>query len=195
MPVLASWPLLPESLTPTNNSFGVSAPSPANVPTGIFRSRAFLGCGLVRPFRRDQKRDFANECGEELVRAAVGQVLGTMAASDLVQGELPWRTDFGSLLYLLMYDAVDEIFEELARVYVQDALRAWEPRVIVTNVEVFANEAAGLEAGEVQIRVLWDLIGENVDGNDVIQRGLETTLVFGGTGTATVNYQVGSNPV
>ena len=197
MPSSASWTLLPESLTPTDNSFGVTAPPAATLPATRGNSssfRSFLGCGLVRPFRRDQKNDFANSCGEDLVGSAVGQVLGTRASTEVSQGELPWRTDFGAKLHLLMYDAIDEIFEELARVYAQDALAVWEPRIVVSDVVVLTGEAAGLEEGSVQIRVFWRLIKENVDGNAVVLQG-ETALNLSATNALVVSYQVGSNPV
>ena len=93
----------------------------------------FLGFGLLRPFRRDQKTDFAAGGGEAVVRSAVGQILGTIGSSDFTQGELPWRTEFGSLLHLLRHQKNDRILEELARVYVVDALKRWEPRVVVTS--------------------------------------------------------------
>ena len=54
----------------------------------------FLGNGLLRPFRRDQKADFAAAGGEEVIKSAVGQVLGTMGSSDFTQGEVAWRTDY-----------------------------------------------------------------------------------------------------
>jgi hypothetical protein len=54
----------------------------------------FLGFGLLRPFRRNQKADLAADGGEAAVRSAVGQILGTMAGSDVTQGEVPWRTDY-----------------------------------------------------------------------------------------------------
>ena len=48
--------------------------------------------------------------------------------------ELPWRTEFGSLLHLLRHQRSAAVLEELARVYVVDALKRWEPRVVVTAV-------------------------------------------------------------
>lgn len=46
------------------------------------------GFGLIRPFQRDRKADFAAGSGEALVRSAVGQIPGTMASSDFTQGEV-----------------------------------------------------------------------------------------------------------
>lgn len=63
----------------------------------------FLGFGLLRPLRRDQKADFAAAGGGQFIRSAVGQILGTVGSSDFTQRELPWRTDFGSLLHVLRH--------------------------------------------------------------------------------------------
>jgi phage baseplate assembly protein W len=71
------------------------------------------------------------------LRAAVGQVLGTMAQADGVAGELPFRPEFGSRLHLLRHRKVDALLQELARVYVIEALGRWERRVNVLRVEVF----------------------------------------------------------
>jgi phage baseplate assembly protein W len=96
--------------------------------------QAFLGFGLLRPFRRDQKADFAAAGGEQLIRSAVGQILGTVGSSDFTQGEVPWRTDVGSLLHALRHQKNEHILQELARVYVIDALKRWEPRIAVISV-------------------------------------------------------------
>jgi uncharacterized protein len=59
-----------------------------------------------------------------------------VGSSDFTQGELPWRTEFGSLLHLLCHQKNDRVLQELARVYVVDALKRWEPRVVVTSVQI-----------------------------------------------------------
>lgn len=133
-----------------------------------------LGRGLLRPFRRDKRSDFAAGEGEALVRSAVGQVLGTQGASDFTQGELPW-TDFGSLLYLLRNQRNDATLQELARVYVVDALRRFEPRVRVTSVQVTRERQQGENV--LSVRVRYDLIDRQVPGNNVILAGLEQTVV------------------
>ena len=79
------------------------------------------------------------------MRSAVAQVLGTVGASDFTQGEMPWRTEFGSLLHLLRHQKNDVALREMAKVYVQDALRRWEPRIMVTRLDAERlddNEAA-----------------------------------------------------
>lgn len=80
--------------------------------------------------------DFVVATGEKLVRAAVGLVLGTLCQSNETQGELPWRTEFGSLLPLLRLQNNDAHLQALAQHYVVDALRRWVPAVRVTRALV-----------------------------------------------------------
>jgi phage baseplate assembly protein W len=122
----------------------------------------FLGFGLVRPFRRDGRADFLAAGGEPLIRSAVGQILGTIGASDVTQGEVPWRTDFGSLLYRLRHQKNDSVLQELARVYVVDALRRWEPRIVVTAVTVGREQHDGENV--LAIRIRYDVISTNTPG-------------------------------
>lgn len=135
-----------------------------------------LGFGPIAPFRRDKKRDFAAAGGEELVRSAVMQVLGTMGASDYTQGELPWRTEFGSLLQLLRHKKNDIVLRELARVYVREALRKWEPRVVVTGLDV---QRLDPEGNSLSIRLRYQVIQRNVPGNRVLLGPLEQTVEVG----------------
>jgi phage baseplate assembly protein W len=140
-------------------------------------SNEFLGFGLLRPFRRDRKADFAAAGGEALLRSAVGQILGTMASSDFTQGELPWRTEFGSLLHLLRHQKNDAVLQELARVHVADALKRWEPRVQLTSVQVTRERDRGENV--LAIRLRYNIISANVPGNNVILQGIEQLVRVG----------------
>ena len=134
----------------------------------------FLGFGLTIPFRRDRKQDLAAAGGETLVRSAVEQILGTIGASDFTQGELPWRTEFGSLLHLLRHQKNDVALQELAKVYVGDALRKFEPRVVVTQLEIARVEDA--ELNKLLIRLRYNVIQGNVPGNAVLLERIEQTV-------------------
>lgn len=92
--------------------------------------------GVLTPFRRDRKRDFASGDGEELLASKVEQLLATEGATARSSGELPWRTAFGTPLQLLRHQNNDAILAELARVYVRDALRKWLPEAEVVEVSV-----------------------------------------------------------
>jgi len=92
--------------------------------------------GLLTPFQRDKKRDFASGTGAELLRAKVTQALMTEGVTPRSSGELPWRTDFGAGLSLLRHQRNDAALQELARVYVRDALRRWVPSAEITSLNV-----------------------------------------------------------
>ena len=92
--------------------------------------------GLLIPFRRDRKRDFASGSGADLMRSKGEQVLMTQGKTPRSAGEIPWRTDFGSGLHLLRHQKNGAVLEELARVYVRDALRRWLPEVEMVGMDV-----------------------------------------------------------
>ena len=134
----------------------------------------FLGFGLTRPFQRDGRADFVATGGEQLVRAAVGQVLGTVGASEITPGEMPWRTEFGSLLHRLRHQKNDSVLQELGRVYVVEALKRWEPRVVVTAVRVNREPHDGENV--LAIRLRYDVISVNTPGNNTILSETEQTV-------------------
>ncbi len=98
--------------------------------------------GLLVPFRRDRKRDFATGDGDELLASKVLQVLATEGASTRTSGELPWRTAFGTPLHLLRHQRNEHALAELARIYVRDALRRWVPDAELVSVAASRDGAA-----------------------------------------------------
>lgn len=114
-----------------------------------------LGRTITRPLRRDRKNDFANAQDAELVAASVAQILGTISETGRTRGELPWRTEFGSGLSLLVHRNPDRTFEELANVYVLEALQRWEPRVIVRGATVSSEIVDGDTVAT--LRVVYDV--------------------------------------
>ena len=101
-----------------------------------------LQSGLLIPFRRDRKRDFASGTGAALLRSKVLQALATEGATPVSQGELPWRTAFGAGLERLRHQRNDAALAELARVYVRDALRRWAPGAEVASLDVARDDAS-----------------------------------------------------
>lgn len=140
-------------------------------PIGVRMDRAFLGFGLLAPFRRDLKGDFAAAGEEALVRSCVGQVLGTRCASPdgRLQGELPWRPAFGSLLYLLRHRNLDETTSQLARVYAAEAIERWEPRYRLREVRLSTESSiAGGPLDILRVRVLGAIVSSNIAGNQIL---------------------------
>lgn len=138
-------------------------------------SNQFLGSGLITPFRRASK-DFASGSEIELIRANVRQTLGTMAAFGEYAGELPWRPNFGSKLWVLRHRSNDPTLRAQARIFVDEALQ-WEPRVRVTEVVV---ENVNLEnANEVRIKVRYNLVTTNTTENQTLfPQEFEDTVSF-----------------
>jgi phage baseplate assembly protein W len=136
----------------------------------------FLAFGLTRPFKRDGRADFLAAGGEPLIRSAVGQILGTIGASDVTPGEVPWRTEFGSLLHRLRHQKNDSVLQELARVYAVDALKRWEPRIVVTAVTVRRERGDGENV--LAIRIRYAVISTNTPANNVLSLGIEQTVVL-----------------
>jgi phage baseplate assembly protein W len=52
------------------------------------------------------------------------------------RGSMPGKPRFGSDLYKLVFSQLDHITRDLARRYVREALREWEKRIIVRNVDI-----------------------------------------------------------
>lgn len=92
--------------------------------------------GLLAPFRRDRKRDFASDDGDPLLASKVLQVLATEGATARSSGEIPWRTAFGTPLQLLRHQNNDVALSELARIYIRDAFRRWLPEATLISVAV-----------------------------------------------------------
>jgi phage baseplate assembly protein W len=88
---------------------------------------------------------------------------------------LPFRTEFGSLLHLLRHHRNDATLQELARVYVVDALKRWEPRVQVTRVQVTRERDRGENV--LAIRLRYRIIDRNTPGNNVIVEGIEQVVL------------------
>lgn len=97
--------------------------------------------GLLVPFRRDRKRDFATGTGADLLGSKVLQAVMTAGATPRSSGELPWRTSFGAGLDLLRHQRNDAALAELARVQVRDALRRWVPEAELVGVDVAREDA------------------------------------------------------
>jgi len=136
-----------------------------------------LGRGIIRPFRRDDKNDFANAEGEDLVRSCVGQLLNMRGASPAAQGELEWDPERGSLLYLLRQKKNNPMLKDLAKAYAMTVLQRFEPRVRVKSVVVDKTQGAD-NAQTLIIRLRYDVIRVNVPGNQVILSDVDQNVTL-----------------
>ena len=131
-----------------------------------------VGFGLIRPFQRDRKADFAAAGGEALVRSAVGRDPRDDRFLGVRAGEIPWRPELGSRLRLLIHQRNDAALQELARVYVVDALKRFEPRVRVKSVRVSRESDRGDNV--LAIRLRYDIVAS--PGNAVLTPDVEQTV-------------------
>lgn len=98
------------------------------------------GRGIVCPFQRDGKGDFANQSGLTLLSSDVSELLGIMGPSADQPGELPWRGDLGTRLIVLKHRGLHkELTRATAEHMSAGAIRAWEPRVRVEPTLVEAD--------------------------------------------------------
>lgn len=162
-----TWPLT-EAVPPAPPAVGPTTPTaPSIAPFSVLNQ---FGHGVIHPFRRNRTGDFQNEFGVALIKSNVSQILGTFAASEIAQGELPWRPNFGSVLYLLRHQPNNDSAQSLARIYVVEALQRWEPRVKVTDVRVSREDT------KLILNVRFNFV-DPTTGNTVFQ-DLEASIVI-----------------
>lgn len=77
-------------------------------------------------------------------------------------GERFFLPDFGSNLYLLVFENDSNIFRDLADYYIRDALGKWEPRITVLSVDI-----GEIENNVVPIIITYSLIRANTVHNYV----------------------------
>jgi phage baseplate assembly protein W len=166
-----TWPLIPDPTTPTSTV--VSPPQSALEQAAAAVSLgqpSFVGRGIRRPFMRDQKNDLATAEGIDLIKANIGQVLGTKGPTTRAVGELPWRTEFGSRLHLLRHSNNTDASNAFASVAVQDAVQTWEPRARITSTKIEKSPSPR----QVLVRATFDVVEL---GGRVVASGLETAAL------------------
>ena len=95
------------------------------------RKKVSLGRGMRFPsiFNISTGRTAVIE-EEEKVRQSLRTILSTR------KGSLGFVPDFGSDLYKIIFEPSDVVFEDLAEVYIREAIETWEPRVVIREVIV-----------------------------------------------------------
>jgi len=135
----------------------------------------FLGKGAAYPFK------FNTITGGVAVASSENYYLGnpTVATSDLDKinmsianiistplGTRFFLPEFGCNLYTLVFEPNDDIFANLARVYIADALFKWEKRLTVRAIDVITT-IDNLEANSTNIKINYQIISSQVVGNYV----------------------------
>lgn len=103
----------------------------------------FIGRGFPFPLRIDERGSMTLVGGVEELERSMTVVISTSP------GERPFRPRFGCRIWELMFEPINEATMGLMEMYVEEALRMWEPRVDVDQILV---EPADLE-GAVTIAI------------------------------------------
>lgn len=151
MPSSYSWPL-------------ISPPSPGATPGTTSEGAAALLStvsgrpqrGLIAPFTRGAN-DFTTGEGAALINSGIRQVLGTRCSSSTTQGEIPWLTEFGSLLDHARHRNNDAVLGELLNQWTVDAIARWMKSVRITQTKLIRTNVVG-EENEVHLQVWWTFV-------------------------------------
>ena len=92
-----------------------------------------LGKGWKFPIQLDEQNEIALAKGEEDIQEAIWIILSTAL------GERLMHPDFGCGIHDLVFAPNNTSTAGLARFYVEEALRRWEPRIDLEEVEVQAD--------------------------------------------------------
>jgi Bacteriophage baseplate protein W len=107
----------------------------------------YLGEGMAYPLRVNPRGGVAVTRHEEKVRQSIRLILGTQ------RGERLMRPNFGANLKSLVFAPNNAATANLARFYVEEALRTWEPRILLDEVHVQHDNAGGQLLIEIRYRI------------------------------------------
>lgn len=124
---------------------------------GDLGNKTFLGVGTGFPLQADEGGALQRAGYEDSVRQSVWLILGT------AKGERVMRPDFGCGIHDLVFAAMDSETLQRVRSTVEDALRRFEARIEVVEVNVI--EDLSLTDGRLQIEVDYRIRRTNQIGN------------------------------
>jgi hypothetical protein len=111
-------------------------------------SDSFIGRGWGFPLRTDASGGIALVSDDREIEEAMRLVLGT------APGERPMRPEFGCRIHHHVFASADATTAGLIESDVRSALKRWEPRIDVTDVEVgFDAERPGVVYIDVAYRI------------------------------------------
>lgn len=92
------------------------------------QARAYLGKGLSFPLGMNIQGTLQLSAQERNIEESIGIILGTKL------GERVYRPNFGSRLFELVFAPMNTQTLLLIRVYIQEALEMWEPRIVLDGI-------------------------------------------------------------
>lgn len=116
------------------------------------QSSNYIGRGLSFPLRVNVQGELKTDSGDRNLEESIAIILNTKL------GERVYRPNFGSRLSDLAFAPMNPQTILLARVYVEEALNRWEPRIRVTGVFAEPDPIKG----RLDLKILYQL----KDGHD-----------------------------
>jgi uncharacterized protein len=113
----------------------------------MLSQRDILGSGFAVPLGLNPRGGIREARYEEKVRQSIRVILGTQ------RGERLMRPTFGANLKSLVFAPNNAATANLARFYVEEALRTWEPRILVDEVHVQNDNQGGRLLIEIRYRI------------------------------------------
>lgn len=101
------------------------------------QQKAYLGTGWTSPLRVNVQGSIQLSSGERNIEESIWLILRT----DL--GERVYRPDFGSRLSELTFAPMNTQTLLMMRLYVQEALEMWEPRIVLDSVRADPDPVRG----------------------------------------------------
>lgn len=131
---------------------------------------AYLGAGLILPFRRDGKDDFSNSSGIDMISSSLTTILATLRAGPTNDGEVPFNQELGSALSLLRHRNVDDpTTKELATHYTVDSILANEPRI---KAKAVGFRPRG-DDNRIAVRLRYDVVDRDTTGTNIVASDIE----------------------
>lgn len=119
--------------------------------------RDYLGKGISFPLKINVQGEIAIDGGDRNLEESITTILGTKL------GERVYRPNFGCRLADLTFAPMNPQTILLARIYVEEALNRWEPRIQVTGVYAEPDPIRG----RLDLRILYE-IKESHDNRSMV---------------------------
>ena len=115
-----------------------------------------IGSGLAFPLQVDRRGGIALARDETDIEQAIELILGT------APGERPMRPEFGCGVHDFVFDTIDANTMGNMEQAIREALRRWEPRIEVTDVEFDLSQSG---SGLLTIDIRYQVRATNTERN------------------------------
>ncbi|MBN2823817.1 MAG: GPW/gp25 family protein [Campylobacterales bacterium] len=127
--------------------------------------REFLGRGVALDFDVDSRGSIKMVSHEQLIRESLFIILSTKI------GERVMNHEFGCKIHELMFELNDAFTHAQAKMYIDEAIRRWEPRVMIESIQIDTGAK-----NELIIDIKYHIIESNVIDNLVYPFYLYDTI-------------------